>query len=670
MQFPSRKLKGSGLSWYWKRSKSVPFAEFPYRVAQFVKKKVDKYGAGSKVHDTYDPSTVKIHKLDISDLVNVLPDSQQQVRAAADRILAHRFEIFGIPIEFGPQIDWHLDPKTLRSWPLLFWGDINYRDGQTIGGIKFAWELNRLHHLPIMAIANAVTSEQKYENEIFRQLRSWLKANPYPQGINWISGIELGIRLVNLVYTLKILPSPISSENHAVLSQFVSLHANHLYRYPSKYTSGANHAVAEALGLFAAGISFPGLQNSRRWKNFGKEVLEREVTRQIYPDGSSFEHSVPYLQFVFDHFLVYLLLCREHGEAYPDYVTERMKASLRFIRTIMDSGGNYPAIGDDDSGYLLKLWFGAHNNFLSILNTGAVLFERPMLVDDATRLDSKTLLLLGGEAKLTETKPVQSEGNRDPTHRYYDNAGLAVIKSDKPVELIFVGNSGPLGLRPLAAHGHADALSFWLSVDGNPVFVDAGTYLYHSGGIWRDYFRSTAAHNTVRIDGENQATISSDFIFDDFYDVFDVDLTKDRSKVVWTAKHNGYRRLADPVTHQRTVTYEAEEQLMVVKDHIGCTSQHLVECFFHLHPDCRVTVKGNEIQIGLNNITLRMQVDELWSEIDLIKGDVYCRGGWYSRRFNELQETVTVKLSAKVAGNSSFATLIYFPSDSRADNRC
>jgi uncharacterized heparinase superfamily protein len=74
-------------------------------------------------------------------------------------------------------------------------------------------------------------------------------------------------------------------------------------------------------------------------------------------------------------------------------------------------------------------------------------------------------------------------------------------------------DAGPLGLGSLAAHGHADALSLWASLDGKPLLIDAGTYAYHEDPAWRDHFRSTPAHNTLTLDGKNQSEIHGPFLW-------------------------------------------------------------------------------------------------------------------------------------------------------------
>ena len=61
------------------------------------------------------------------------------------------------------------------------------------------------------------------------------------------------------------------------------------------------------------------------------------------------------------------------------------------------------------------------------------------------------------------------------------------------------------GMPPLYNHGHADALSITLSVGGKETLVDPGTYRYNGEPEFRKYFKGTRAHNTVTIDGLDQA---------------------------------------------------------------------------------------------------------------------------------------------------------------------
>ena len=649
---------GFKIFWYLKRLKKMPLREIPYRINQFLRIKQDKFffakaklkyilseNAGNKFQE---------HFGECSDFNTIFTSKEiNGFLSEAESILQHKFDIFGIVADFGNPVNTHLDIKTGKTWPLNFWDDIDYRDGNTVGGIKFAWEFNRLNHLPILAVAYLITKKNKYLLEIFTELDQWLKANPYPFGINWISGIESGIRLVNLFYALKIIGRNLLKEEQEInVLQFVWLNASHLYRYPSKYSSSGNHALAEALGLFVAGTAFPCLKGAHKWKTFGKKVLEREVLRQIYPDGSSFEHTIPYLQFVADHFLIYYLICKEYNEHIDGMVEERLKAICKFISNILDIKGNIPMIGDDDDGFLLKLWSGEHNNFLSLLNTCAILFKKPEWIHPAAGLDTKTSILIGNSAEY-EWKKLKNLQGWQKESCYFKDAGLAVISDNKSEkEIMFVGHCGAHIPGEGGGHRHADALSFCLSVNGQLFFVDPGTYLYHSGGRWRKYFRSTVSHNTVEIDDKDQVEQIADFMFDDFYHIHNVQFAEKDNMIIWTAEHDGYNRLSDPVIHQREVIFDKEDKTFIIIDRLKCKGKHKIKLLFHVHPDVKVISDiNNSYQLTSETATLVLQTDKELNG-NILYGMENPLTGWYSSRFNRLDKTNTIIFTKTILGDS------------------
>ena len=639
----------------------MPLEEIPYRFMQIFRRHLDKFLTQlNQVASQSVAQKKKVwEKIDIKPLAQLTLDPADAKISveAANALVNHEFDVFGIAYKVGTTINFHKDPKTGKVWPLRFWGDIDYRRADAIGGIKFAWELNRLHHLPRLGLTYALTGNRVYFDEIFTQLQDWLDYNPYPQGINWISGIELGIRIVNLVYALKLVGVEALEPRHKdTLATFVFLHGRHLYRYPSKYSSCANHALAEALGMYASGLAFPGFPMAKKWSAFGGELLKREITRQVYPDGSSFEHSVPYLQFVLDHFLIYFLLTQEYYQTRDEIVANRLIKAFEFIAATIDDKGNLPLIGDDDDGYLLKVGVGEQNNFISLLNTGSILFDRPDWIHPSATLDTKTIVLLGHDVKV-EWERLRSKQAWHQNSYYFPDAGLAVIVDNKGARsVLFVGNSGPLGLIPLSGHGHADALSFWLSINGQPFFVDPGTYLYHSGGKWRRYFRSTAAHNTVQVDGFDQADQIADFIFADPYKVKDIEWSETDDRVLWSASHDGYQRLPDPVLHRRRVTYKKNEYTFHIVDELRCRDTHEIQIYFHFHPDVQVEALGkNTYRLSANNTKLLLQVDAKL-ESQSFCGSVSPLRGWYSATFNRLEKTHTLVFEAIIDRDSKFSS--------------
>jgi hypothetical protein len=649
----------TSLAWYVRRLRRMPPAEVPYRCLQTLKKTYDKHLRRDLPKAVAKGFEVTVPAVDLRDAAAVFPDLEVELRTRAEQVVAHRFNVFGVDAAFGPVIDWHLDPKTGRRWPLEFWGDINYRNGTKIGGIKFAWELNRLHHLPLLALAYGVTRDPLYRQELFGQLASWLAANPYPKGINWISGIELGIRLVNLTYALMFLNvDGLCAPERRTILEFVRLHGRHLCRYPSRYSSCNNHAIAEALGLYMAGAAFPGIPGAIRWKRRGRSTLEQQILRQIHPDGGSFEYSVPYLSFVTEHVLLYWLWSRGHEGGCNSRIETRLCAALELLSSLTDAQGNIPFLGDGDDGCVLTLLHEPHRNHLSLLNTGAILFDQPHWLSHGAAYDLKTYCLLGADSH-EQWRRLKGSGRERGTEAHHFKASGWVAIRDQTRQALFVGNSSPLGLPPLAGHGHADALSFWLSVRGRPILVDPGTYLYHGGGAWRRYFRGTAAHNTIRVDGQDQAPSVSDFMFDRFYEVRDVRVHEADGAVVWSAWHDAYGRLTDPVIHRRVVIYDSPRGCITVEDTLECRDCHDVECFFHFHPDCRVSLAQGRATVRSGDVEITLQTDPAWDSCRCVCGQTEPILGWYSPRFNEKSESCAMVCHKSLEQTATFRTTIF-----------
>ena len=323
------------LVWYLNRLSKMPLPEIPYRIIHKFYEKNDKqktfHFPNSSDHFLKTIWLLSEH-VSAEWLERHLPDTVRQMLEQADGYLQNRFDIFGIEANFGDKIDWHLDSKTGKRWPIKFWADINHRDGHTIGGVKFVWEINRFYFLPILGLAFRISGDTKYAKKILETIREWQKENPYPIGVNWTSGIELGIRIANLVWALSFLKNyRFSEQDYENINSFIFSHARHLYRYPSKYSSNNNHALAEGFGLFLAGLYFPHLPAADKWFSFGKNLLEREVTIQILPDGGSFEYTTTYLSFVFDFFLLFKIVCDKNNIAYSSAIDERLERSCEFI---------------------------------------------------------------------------------------------------------------------------------------------------------------------------------------------------------------------------------------------------------------------------------------------------------------------------------------------------
>ena len=155
-------------------------------------------------------------------------------------------------------------------------------------------------------------------------------------------------------------------------------------------------------------------------------------------------------------------------------------------------------------------------------------------------------------------------------------------------EIRLIVDAGPLGYRAIAAHGHADALAFTLSVGGREFLIDPGTYAYHTQGPWRQYFRGTAAHNTVRVDGVDQSVSGGNFMWLKKAHAGCRRWSTSAERDVFDGWHDGYMRLGDPVFHRRRITLDKPARRFRIDDVLEACGEHEVELFFHCSELCSV----------------------------------------------------------------------------------
>jgi uncharacterized heparinase superfamily protein len=247
-----------------------------------------------------------------------------------------------------------------------------------------------------------------------------------------------------------------------------------------------------------------------------------------------------------------------------------------------------------------------------------------------------------------------------PRRRVFEHGGYAVLGSRFGTcdELKLVADAGPLGYLSIAAHGHADALAFTLSARGQELLIDPGTYAYHTQRDWRDWFRGTAAHNTVIVDGENQSVIGGSFMWlhKARATLEAVELTAERD--VWQASHDGYRRLRDPVTHRRRIELDHARAVVVVHDTLECSGAHVAAMHWHVAESAQARVDGDSVVIEAPNVGLRMTMPDARNRPVLLHGSVEPRGGWVSRRFGSKLPTTQVVWSHSFAGTTQWRTVM------------
>ena len=649
------------LQWKLRRLGRMGPGEIAYRVSQAIQARAERIGFGvAKVREPRGRCGAP--------WVMPLPAAVDAgaIREAADRILAGCFDVFALraaPLGLPPL--WNRDPKTGTVAPLTFGKILNYRDELLVGDIKYLWEPNR--HLELVTLAQAwhLTREPHYLAACRSLLESWIEQCPYPLGVQWTSSLEHSVRVVNWAFAWQLIGGEHSEvfagdAGQAFKSRWLASiyqHCRFIAGHFSRYSSANNHLLGEYMGLLVASLTWPLWPESSRWQATAMSGFEREALLQNAADGVNREQAIWYHHEVADMMLLCGLVARANGREFSRAYWQRFECMLEFIASLMTVSGSVPMLGDSDDAVMVRLDPTPQANvYRSLLASGAVLFERGDFKAKATALDAKTQWLLGDTAvEQFEKLPMQQVAMR----RAFPEGGYYILggEFDTAREVRIVADAAPLGYLSIAAHGHADALAFTLSVGGCDLLIDPGTYAYHTQSHWRDYFKGTSAHNTVRIDSADQSVSGGKFMWVRHAQARCEEFSDSADAQIWQASHDGYQRLKDPVTIARRLEYRHATRRLKVIDQIGCRTEHEVEQFWHFAPQCCVRLVGNVLEVTRDAVGLRLQLPAMLTAA-VVRGGEAPILGWYSPAFDEKVPCDTVRVCGSIRGTTQLDTTI------------
>ncbi|MHC4627851.1 MAG: heparinase II/III family protein [Planctomycetota bacterium] len=670
----SRKSKMT-LQWYYRRLKAMGPSEILWRVRRLAwqiwargnRKRWDKSYRRLRA-----ASTEMMDKVNFYGFSGVSPSDVPQEWidsgiAAADRLLQHRFNYLALgEISLGDEINWNHEYKRNIDTPLVFGPWMDYRDTESYGDFKYFWEVPRLQHLITLAKAYYLTDDEKYAQEVLGQLGQFVNQTPYLLGVSWTMPMEPAIRLISMSWITVFLKDYLRNhaEARSLIEQMVRSHVHYIVKNYAAYSSANNHLVAEAAGVFIAGICFAHIKGMRKHCQEAFRILSEQVEYQHHPDGVNKEQAIHYQMFAFDFFLLAGLLGRDNGLDFRRQYWQTLEKSAEFIAAVCNEDGHVLHIGDSDDGRAVVLSETSATEAENILSTCAVLFQREDFKRKAGRFTEMSFWLTGEEGK-RQFDSINEGTAANCESRRFDQGGYYVLSGGKKSHTKLIFDCGPLGLGSLAAHGHADSLSFILSAYGQLYFIDPGTYTYVASDPFRNYFRSTAAHNTVEVDGQNQSQIAGPFLWNNkarsYLEQWGSDASRDRV-VGW---HDGYRRLHDPVVHRRSIELDKNSEVVKIDDVLEGESSHQIAVHFHLAPQCRIDrLDQTRWLITSNGKTVELVTDDKLN-CKVFSGSEEPIVGWASSTYEQKVPTNTLACEGAFEGRQSFRTLIRMSGSAR-----
>jgi len=630
--------------WLVNRLRCMSVAEIGYRMRQAARTRMAR-GTARRAAPAPAPLP-RARSFDVQGAPALDPVQIDALLAEADRVCAGHVVLFADrSFDVGVPTVWNRDPDSGITGPAVFAGDIAIDNQELVGDIKHVWELNRHLHLVRLAQAWSVSGEVRWLHALEQQLRSWLDQCPPLQGPNWTSPLEMGIRLVNWALLWQLVGGEGSSlfagesgqRLRADWLDSIHAHCRTIARNLSRHSSANNHLIGELTGLFVGASVWPCWKESGAWMEQARRELEQQARLQYSLDGVNREQAFAYHVFSAEFLFVAGLVGQATGVPFSRNYWGVLQRALRFLRSVRDVGGHVPMVGDADDGIVFRLDAAGSDRAAQLLALGDTVFGGAPDKHPGVRW---LLHALPGR------RP-DADAHEPDTGWAFPDGGYFLFGSHfgAPDEIKGMLDCGPLGYLGIAAHGHADALSLTLSVGGEEVLVDPGTYSYWQDQKWRDYFRGTSSHNTVRIDGRDQSVSGGRFLW----------LRKARASIErmptsphefdFRGSHDGYARLPDPVRHVRSVRFDAASSTLTVRDEVAGKKPHPMELFWHFAPELNVRLTSTGLHVRGKRFALQMQASGADLKLELVRGAENPPLGWYSRCYESKQPCDVLRIS-------------------------
>ncbi len=541
--------------------------------------------------------------------------TRARLELVVEKLLAGRFATLGRVwprqafVGFPAEL-WRLDPATGRHWPgpETYGFDIDLTAADEIGDVEYVLALNRLDLLQPLAAHAALTRDAAALATIEQVIASWHAANPPFRGIGWTTGRDIALRAINLALVFSLVGPLLSGASHRRIGEIAAASAFWLQRFPTRPAAADHALVAELAARYVLRLLF-SRPRPRELAALGAEIL-----RQFHPDGTPAEQSPAYGALSAELGLFAAFLARAGGSALPRAVLDRLEAFADFVGSL---GAPTPRYGDDAECRLLA--FGDDEDYPRAVAAAIHGFlTRPGIAPAMADLRAA----LFGAAPAIRAYPKGLDR--------YPYGGLSIWRGRMNArEVRLVLDHGPLGHLPRAAHGHADALQLLLDLDGRPVLVDPGSYLFASGGVWRRWFRTTPAHNTLNLDRQSQSPPAGPFGWTHHAEAR-LDETAEAPNTWLRMSHDGYQSRFGR-RHQRTV--QIEPGRLSVTDQLLGGAPLSAEIVFQLAPDLEAAVAGQSVIVTRDGMPL-LHIDFPDANITVTTGgDTPGAGGWVSPRF-------------------------------------
>lgn len=431
--------------------------------------------------------------------------------------------------------------------------DLDFPEGWNKLGLDKLWLYN-LHYFDDL---NALHAKDRREWHVSLMQR-WVDENIPPQGTGW-EPYPLSLRIVNWIkWTLRGNTLP----KECIHS--LAIQVRYLSKRLEIHLLG-NHLLANAKALVFAGLFFEGPE-AEKWFSKGLSLLTREIPEQILPDGGHFERSPMYHSIILEDLLDLINIFRVYGHSVPKNWLKKSQDMLFWLKAMCHPDKEISFFNDSAIG-------------VALAPEKLVTYAQRLGMDEAHKLFE--------------------------TITHLKESGYIRIQKDEAVAILDVGKIGP---DYIPGHTHADTLSFELSIHGQRVIVNSGTFCYGSNQE-RQRLRGTAAHSTVTIDGKDSSEVWGGFRVARRARPHSLDYSSSPGFIRVACSHDGYSRISKGLEHRRE--WVLDNSKLLVRDEVRGTFNNAV-AYFYIHPDVQIDfniLNGRGKLLLPNNKTVKFTID-------------------------------------------------------------
>ncbi len=529
----------------------------------------------------------------------VSEESAERTRAVADDYARGRFLYYGKHVfDLGQPVDWLLNPFTSgRHEARTHWCDYD-TFASDVGDIKDVWEPSRFACAFWLVRAFALTGNEKYPAAFWTLFESWCEQNPPNRGPNWKSGQEAALRTMAWCFALYgFFHSEATTARRIVaLVKVLAIHADRIARNIGYAISQKNnHAISEATGLLTVGLLFPELKGSAKWQAIGRRVLEREIRRQVYDDGSYVQHSMAYHRLMLHDCVWAIRLTELNEQPLSSGLSDRVGRAAEFMFQMTDSEtGRVPNYGANDGALILPLNSCDYLDYRPVVQSCRYLFdlERAYAAGD---WDEDLLWLFGGKRPQSGYAVEAPVSTRYRTSTEFPAGGYYTLAAKRTWGMVRCH-------RYRDRVGHADLLHLDLWADGVNILRDCGSYRYFAPDEpeLQAYFSSIQAHNTIEVDETTPFRMASRFTMLPWPTARLQCFNTSDARIEWKGSHSTYDRCFPGLVHTRQILVDVALGRWEITDRIEGSGEHLLVLRWHLPPDAEITDRDvKDVRAGL-----------------------------------------------------------------------